>query len=614
MQTADQILEALHKLGTQRIPLTRVYRCLYSEDFFLAAYAKIYKNRGALTPGSMQDTADGMSIDIVRNIIAELRYERFRFSPLRRGYADKKNGGKRPLGYPDFSDKLVQEVLRMMLDAYYEPRFRKSSHGFRPKRGCHTALTEVHHRFRSVSWFIEGDIRACFDSMDHAMLINILSRDIHDGRLLNLIRMGLQAGVLEDWNYSPTVSGVPQGGIVSPILANIYLHELDVFIEDELIPQYTIGKHRRGNPAYDRLSRAIRAAKQQGDMEEMRALTSQRSQLPSKIPQDPHYRRLRYIRYADDILLGFIGPKAEAQTIKVLLGEFLRERLHLELSDEKTLITHARTEHAQFLGYAISIYLANHKMSVRSDTKRRGRYVNGKVRLGIPHGRVTQYTQSYLRHGEPYSDLSMVNYSDVNLIDTYQARFRGIAEYYKFAVDRHHLSKLKNVMQAALVKTLAHKYKTSVSKIYRKYRSTKIIEGQEYKTLEVRVPTKKGERVFYWGAIPLKVTKPSVDNAIYDISTRVFPRTGRSDLIQRLQAETCELCGRDIKCEVHHVRKLANLKKRWAGRRQKPEWAVKMIAIQRKTLVVCHACHVDIHAGRPIPNERKHLVLESRMS
>ena len=208
----------------------------------------------------------------------------------------------------------------------------------------------------------------------------------------------------------------------------------------------------------------------------------------------------------------------------------------------------------------------------------------------------------------------MVDYSDVNLIDTYQARFRGIAEYYKFAVDRHQLSKLKHVMQATIVKTLAHKYKTSVSKIYRKYRSTRIIDGQEYKTLKVRVPTNKGEHVLYWGAIPLKVVKPSVDSTINDISTRVFPRTGRSDLIQRLKAETCELCGRDTRCEVHHVRKLADLKKRWAGRRQKPEWVLKMSAIRRKTLVVCRDCHVDIHAGRPIRNERKQQVLESRMS
>jgi len=261
MQTADQILQAIRKLGAKRLPLTRVYRSLFSEDLFFAAYAKIYKNEGALTPGSDEDdTADGMTIDIIHTIIEQLRCERFRFKPARRSYANKKNGGQRPLGMPNFSEKLVQEALRMILDAYYEPRFSDSSHGFRPGRGCHTALTDLHHRFRAASWFIEGDIRQCFDSMDHAVLLDTLSRDIHDGRFLNLIRMGLQAGVLEEWDYKPTLSGIPQGGIVSPVLANIYLHELDMFIEKRLIPRYSRGKYRARNPEYRHLEYLISEA------------------------------------------------------------------------------------------------------------------------------------------------------------------------------------------------------------------------------------------------------------------------------------------------------------------------------------------------------------------
>jgi group II intron reverse transcriptase/maturase len=614
MQTADQILQAIRKLGAKRLPLTRVYRSLFSEDLFFAAYGKIYKNEGALTPGSDEDdTADGMTIDIIRTIIEQLRSERFRFKPARRSYAEKKNGGQRPLGMPNFSEKLVQEVIRMILDAYYEPRFSDSSHGFRPGRGCHTALTDLHHRFRAASWFIEGDIRQCFDSMDHTVLMDILSRDIQDGRFLNLIRMGLQAGILEDWDYQPTLSGVPQGGIVSPVLSNIYLHELDMFIENRLIPRFSRGKERARNPEYRHLEYLISEAHKRGDLEEVRRLKKERNHIPSKDTRDPHFRRLRYVRYADDFILAFAGPKSEAEEIKAIIGESLRDKLHLELNTDKTLITHARTEHARFLGYAISIYQEDGKQTRTKRTKQRRRSVNGHVRLGIPYGLVTERTRYYERGGKPVSELAMLTYSDAHIIDTYQARFRGIAEYYKFAEDRHHLSKLKNTMQAALVKTLAHKYKLTVSKVYRKYRATKEVKGETYKTLEARVPTKYGERVFYWGAIPLKRVKPSNSCPIYDMPTREYPRGDRSDLIQRLLANTCEMCGREIQCEVHHVRKLADLKKRWAGRRKKPEWVVRMIAIHRKTLVVCCDCHHDIHAGRPIPNSRRQTGRESRV-
>lgn len=604
MQNTNPILQAIRKLGEERIPLTRVYRCLYSEDLFLAAYGRIYKNQGALTPGTENDTVDGMSIERIHAIIEQLRHERFRFRPVRRSYADKKDGGKRPLGLPNFTEKLVQEVLRMILNAYYEPRFSNSSHGFRPGRGCQTALTYLHHRFRGATWFIEGDIRGCFDHIDHEVLMGILSRDIQDGRLLNLIRMGLKAGMMEDWDYSPTYSGVPQGGIVSPILSNIYLHELDTFIEEELTPQYARGKRRASNLAYRRYEHLINKAKERGDADAIRHYERERKRLPSYDTDDPNYRRLRYCRYADDFILGFIGPKSEAEAIKTAIGAFLRDKLHLEMSEEKTLITHARTEHARFLGYAVSVYDADHKQTRRSDTGRRGRSANGHIRLGVPFGLVNEKAKRYQYHGEPCSELRLLAFSDAHIIDTYQQRFRGLAGYYKFATDRSHISTLKNVMQAALVKTLAHKYKMTVSKVYQKYRSTKVVDGQPYKTLAVHIPISNGERVFTWGGIPLKAIKPADDQVLNDIPYRDIYDV-RSDIIRRLQADTCELCGWNGNCEAHHVRKLSDLKQRWAGRREKPKWVQVMIALRRKTLIVCRPCHEDIHAGRPIPNERE---------
>jgi group II intron reverse transcriptase/maturase len=604
MQTAEQILQAMQKLGEKRLPLTRIYRCLYNEDLYLAAYGKLYRNQGALTPGTDEnDTADGMSLKRIHNLIDALRLERFKFKPLRRTYLKKKSGGKRPLGLPNFSDKLVQEVLRMILQAYYEPQFCDSSHGYRPGRGCHTALAQLSKKFQGASWFIEGDIRGCFDNIDHDVLMNILSKRIQDGRILNLIRQGLETGVMEDWHYQRTYSGTPQGGVLSPLLSNIYLHELDTFIEEVLIPQYSYGKKRRDNPAYTRLSREIRKARETGDIETVKRLERERRLLPSIDTQDPNFRRLRYVRYADDFILSFIGPKSEAKDIKAAIAEFLQNELRLEMSPTKTLITHASTQHARFLNYAIKVYYVDDKLSNRPNTPSKMRSINGCIRLGIPFGLVDEYTKPYMRRGKPIHQAGLLMCSDAHIIDAYQSKYRGIANYYKFAVDRNQLSKLRYVMETSLVKTLASKFKITVSQVYRKYQGAQEVDGRAYSTLQVEVPTKRATRIIYWGAIPLKVVKVGRE-PLNDMRYREQWTNLRSDLVRRLQADTCELCGVDMKCEVHHVKKLADLKKRWNGRKGKPEWVKRMIAMERKTLVVCEECHEDIHAGRPIPNSR----------
>jgi len=599
MQKANQILQAIRKLGEKRTPLTRVYRNLYCEDLFLTAYGRLYRNEGALTPGSTDDTVDGMSLKRIQEVIEQLRCERFRFRPSRRTNIPKKKGGKRPLGMPNFTEKLVQEVLRMLLEAYYEPRFRDSSHGFRYQRGCHTAITSIKQRFVGATWFIEGDIRGCFDNINHDVLMDILSRDIHDGRLLNLIRLGLRAGVLDDWRYEATYSGTPQGGVLSPLLSNIYLHELDMFIEDTLIPQYTRGKQRAQNTEYRRLSKQIQRGKKRG--EDVTQIVQQRRQLPSLDTHDPNFRRLRYIRYADDFILAFSGPKAEAKAIKEAIGDFLQSTLKLEMNTEKTLITHARSQHAVFLGYDVSIYQADDKMSLGGNGNRR--CINGQIRLGIPFGLVDEHIRRYKRNGKIVGDGALIAYSDAHIIDTFQARFRGLSEYYKYAVDRSHLNKLQYVMEVALIKTLAGKFRTSAAKTYRKYRGKKTVEGHTYRTIQVEVPTKSGSRLIYWGAIPLRVQ--SISHGTLNDYIGYDRKYARADLIQRLLANQCELCNSKQDIEVHHVRKLANLKKRWAGRRKKPDWVVRMIGLQRKTLVVCRKCHIDIHAGRPTPNFRK---------
>lgn len=603
MQTANHILQAIRKLGEKRIPLTRVYRALFSEDMFLTAYGKLYRNQGALTPGTENDTVDGMSLQRIRTIIDELRCERFRFRPAKRIRIEKKSGGTRPLGIPNFREKLVQEVIRMILEAYYEPHFRQSSHGFRPERGCHTALKHIKQKFVGSSWFIEGDIRGCFDNIDHTILMDILSRNVHDGRLLNLIRMSLKAGVLEGWNYRATYSGTPQGGVLSPILSNIVLNELDTYIEETLIPQHARGKNRTMHPEYQRYSKLIRKARQAGDTTTAQHLTKLRRQLPAGVTNDPQFRRLTYVRYADDFILGFIGPKSEAEAIKADIGRYLRDRLHLDMSPTKTLITHARTEHAKFLGYAIGVQHNNNQLTPMGHTRSKLRSVNGTIRLGLPYGLIDDKCQRYMRNGKIINDPTLIDHSDAHIIETFQKRFVGLAEYYKYAVDRSQLNKLQYVMTVALVKTLASKFKVSSQQVYRKYRGNLQIGDHTYRTLEVAVPTKKGTVMIRWGAIPLKVVRIGSETMNDTIG---YPREyAKTDLVQRLRANICELCGTTEDIEVHHIRKLQNLKQRWAGKKEKPTWIVKMIALQRKTLVVCKKCHDDIHAGRPTPDKRK---------
>jgi len=299
MQSAETVLDVLSERGRRGLPLCELYRQMFNLQLYLLAYGRIYANKGAMTPGVTQETVDGMSLGRIERIIEAMRHERYRFSPARRVYIPKKNGKLRPLGMPVWSDKLVGEVVRLLLEAYYEPTFSDRSHGFRPGRGCHTALREVANTWTGTSWFIEGDLANCFGSLNHQVMLLILGEKIHDNRFLRLVGNMLTAGYLEDWRWGPTLSGVPQGGVVSPLPSNIYLHKLDVFVETVLIPEFTRGRLRARNSAYRQTAKAIERARRRGDRAEVRSLTKRLHRLPSQDPNDPGYRRLRYVRYAD---------------------------------------------------------------------------------------------------------------------------------------------------------------------------------------------------------------------------------------------------------------------------------------------------------------------------
>ena len=448
MQAAEVVLDVLRERGRKGLPLTQLYRQMFNKDLYLLAYGNIYSNKGAMTPGASKETADGMSEEKIDQIIGLMRNERYRFSPARRVYIPKKNGKLRPLGLPSWSDKLAGEVVRLLLEAYYEPGFSDLSHGFRKRRGCHTALRKIHDAWTGTAWFIEGDISDCFGSLDHEILLGILAEKIHDQRFLRLIRHMLKAGYLEDWEYRETLSGCPQGGVVSPILSNIYLHKLDEFIEQELIPQYTRGTSRKDNPEYKRIQRQLAAARQRGDRAAARDLGKQLRRLPSKDPMDPGYRRLRYVRYADDHMLGFIGPKAEAEEIKARLAAFLRETLGLELSQQKTLITHARSQPARFLGYHVQVQHCDTKLT------RGRREANGKIALRVPPDVIKAQCARYRQHGKPWHRSRLQNLDDYDIVRIYGAEYRGVANYYLLAQNAWRLGTLEWNAETSMLKTL----------------------------------------------------------------------------------------------------------------------------------------------------------------
>ena len=480
--------------------------------------------------------------------------------------------------------------MRSTLEAYYEPQMSTHSHSFRPGRGCHTALREIQTKWTGVQWFVEGDIAKFFDTMDHDVLLAILGENIHDQRFLRLIRHLLQSGYLEEWKFNKTLSGCPQGGVISPILSNIYLDKLDQYVEHTLIPAYTRGETRAANPLYETLKAKERWQKRLGNVEEAKALRKQSLQLPSYDPADETYRRLHYVRYADDTLFGFAGPRHEAEEIKRKLGHFLRETLKLEMSEEKTLITQASTQPARFLNY----HIVNQQNDAKHAKKRRS--VNGRIGLLVPPDVLESKCTPYLQGRKPFHRPEMLQDDDFTIIERYQQEYRGIVQYYMLAHNVSWFWKLHWVARVSLLKTLAYKHKTGTGAMLRKYHASfQAANGTTYKCLEIHV-SREGKKplVARFGGIPLR-RQPI---AILVDSLPLYWRTERNELVKRLLADECELCVSREDVQVHHIHKLADLTAR--GGKERPLWVRIMAARRRKTLVVCRPCHEAIHSGRPV--------------
>lgn len=600
MRSPERVLNSLNEHSKDSsYKFERLYRLLFNEELFYVAYQKIASNGGSTTKGSDGRSIDGMSLARIETLIASLKDESYQPHPSRRVHIPKKNGKTRPLGIPAFEDKLVQEVVRMILEAIYEGHFETTSHGFRPKRSCHTALLHIQKTFNGAKWFIEGDIKGFFDNIDHDVLVGILRERISDDRFIRLIRKFLKAGYVEDWTFHNTYSGTPQGGIVSPILANIYLDKLDKYVK-EYIQHFDKGTKRRPGKESNNLAnerkRTVRKLKKVKDGTEkaalvarLKAIEQERAAFPNGNEMDESYRRLKYIRYADDFILGVIGSKEEAQRIKEDIKSFLSASLALELSEEKTLITHTGKS-AKFLGYEITVTRDNHqRRDVRGCLRRTyGKRVRLNVSMATLRDKLLEYgaMEIKLRNGKevwkPKCRSGLIFNDDLEILDRYNRETVGFCNYYLIANNCVVLHNFRYIMEYSMYKTFAGKYRSTVRKINKKYRYNKLF------TVKYEQKGAIKSRTFYKTSFKRRTT---AFNGSCDIEPYSIADVSRTNLTDRLKAEKCELCGATGKLIMHHVRNLKDLK-------GKESWERLMSARKRKTIALCPSCHRLRHLGK----------------
>ena len=606
MRSPEIVLKSLNeKACVKGYRFERLYRNLYNPEFYLTAYQNIAKSQGSMTPGVDGITLDGMSMARISRIINSLKNHSYRPNPARRVYIEKKNSSKkRPLGIPSNDDKLVQEVVRMILEAIYEPNFASNSHGFRPGRSCHTALNEITAKFTGVNWMIEGDIKACFDSFDHHVLIDLLRRRIQDEYFISLMWKFLRAGYLEQWNHNVTYSGTPQGSGMSPILANIYLHELDVYVMNLKTEFDTAAEKRTKNRAYVNASAALRYAKKRVEnnhskenVRKYKSLQKAMMAMPSKEVKDENYKRIQYNRYADDFLIGVIGSKEDAVCVKAKVKAFLTEKLKLTMSEEKTRVTHSSAL-VRYLGYDVTVSKSRETKRCKQGLRR---VWAGSVFIYIPHkkwaSKLLEYKAIRIVKGEDGKETwkaihrnNLLFRSEVKIISKYNAEIRGLYNFYRLASNVYVLNNFFYMMRNSCFKTFASKYRTKTREIRHKY----IVDG----VFGVNYMTKAGEKrceFYHDGFTQNKSPAPAYTDVIAEY--RHYAK--KNSLAGRIRKGICEMCMKqEQEIHMHHVKKLKDL----TG--NKPSERL-MMEIRRKSLALCEGCYEKSTRRRFVINAAK---------
>ncbi len=592
MQNPNVLLTILSQMAQKpEVKFDKLFQKLYNSELWLMAYQSIAPKPGNMTAGVDGKTIDGTGLEMIEELIAELKASSYKPTPVRRVYIPKANGKMRPLGIPSSRDKLLQTVIKHILEAIYEPTFSEASHGFRSGKSCHTALASI-KRMVGIRWWVEGDVKGFFDNLNHDTLLRILGKRITDKRFLHLIEQLLKAGYIEDWKFNQTYSGAPQGGNLSPILSYIYLNELDQTMATK-IAAFNRGAVRQSRAAYKSVIgkkfKAKKKAQQSGDWTRYKALQKKMLSMEAADPQDPEYRRMSYVRYADDFLVGIIGSKADATELKTWLTEYLRTDLQLELSAEKTLITNAK-ERVRFLGY--DIQKGTGKRILRYTTKQgvvTRRTCTRQLELLMPRDKVQAFAQAYGNSNgwKGARRINLLHLSELEILMTYNAEIRGFLGYYSLADNLSMVAgRIMWMTTTSFFRTLAGKRRSRLMEVAKSLKK----DPNQYAIADQKADGKT--KNYYLVSSTKQLHREAVTYGKVDQKPDVWRYRVSTELGQRLSAQKCEWCGTQVgSFEVHHVRKLKDLK-------GKEAWEIQMIARRRKTLVLCKQCHTDLHAGR----------------
>jgi group II intron reverse transcriptase/maturase len=585
----------------------QLYRMLYSRDFFIYAYEKLKINKGAMTSGiSPKSNVDGMSIHIIDQLIAKLRDESYQPKPARRVYIPKANGKSRPLGIPCFEDKLVQKCVEVILTCIYngdhQPSFSEHSYGFRPNLGCHNALKYMNTAFNGCIWIIKADVKAFFDEVDHQLLVKFLRQRITDERFIRLIWKFLKCGFIEDGVLHKSKKGTPQGGNLSPMLANVYLHEFDMFMENLM---QNMGCEMIANLQFQNIAGQLRLAERklkesdQG-INELREhkklrvenLSNQLSKLHSRVVKDLNKANIKYVRYADDWIIGLKCTHAIAKDIYSKCKDFFEKDLNLQWNASKSILQKSTKKDLEFLGVYLSFV---RKRQVRSQyVKIKGKkrlkrviyknYVNFKMNANDVFKKL--HGKGFVNEKyKPISNKSFVNLDVHEIARIYKTTLTGIANYYGFVHNAGVLNKIHYYLFVSLGKTLAHKFKSSKARIYKKYGNRVLTFKGIGKTKDIVIPMYGGHTRNTWN-FKTKIIKDD--------------KVPMAEIIKNRQStwlnlEECCICNykkqKPGEIEMHHVKHIRKLGKKVHG------FTKAMRMLNRKQIPVCLTCHHKIHRG-----------------
>jgi retron-type reverse transcriptase len=589
-------LATLKKLNAKRDwRNTDLYRFLYKKGLYILAFQKLKSASGKRLLKSGQIPMDDLSFSEIEKTIKQMREESYQPKPVRTTHSSRKGESIQSLGVLPLKDKIVQEVMRMVMEAVFDspegPFFEEASHGFRKNRNPHTALREIRHKWSGVNWFIETDTRNCFTGIDHEKLIEVIEEKIPDQRFLNLLRKFLKSGQIEqEWQQRNSFVDTPQGGILSPILANIFFDKFDKFVK-ELQEEYKKGEAKKANRVYRALATKKQQLLKQGltKTKEFREIVRQMRDMPSLDPKDENFIRIKYIRYADEWLIGIIGSHRVAEEIKERISSFLKDKLKLDLSTDSMKVIHAKTEQATFLDTSLSIGSSKslaQKVTLSANgsghhVKRRS--TGWQVVLRCPIRKLIHKLaeKGYCdKEGRPKAKGAFVQLDPEQIILHYSSVNKGIQHYYRPCDNFVELRRIQYILKFSLAKTLAEKYRKSVPQVFtqQEIRTKYITATGEQKVVKFFI--NRNWQTNRDGFI----TTPGVDQVTLGMRLRTRSKLGK----------VCIVCGAEEDIEMHHIRHL-----RKSGKRQQkdPSFPSVMGSLDRKQVPLCEECHRKVHRG-----------------